>query len=993
MLSAAATMRSRGQRARDPVYGDAPAPEYTVSETAPVKLNPEYQLAHTVCNGCTTHCGVRIKIARNDGKVVRVTGNPYNPLSGNPWLDYRTSLPDSCRWLAASAAGDINRSTVCARGNSVFDKITDPFRVLTPLKRVGKRGENKWQPIPIEQAIAEIVNGGDLFGEGHVDGLAAIRDIQTPIDPANPDYGPRSQQLGCIGVADEGRQNFVVQRFLLAFGSKNMAGHTSICGLSLRAGSAAFLGDFVKYPHLKPDFRACEFLINWGTAPGQAGNPFKLMGKLLAQSRAEKDLRYVTITPILANSDSIATDRSRWLPIKPQGDLALAMGMIRWIIDNKRYNEPYLSIPSAKAMQQAGEGSFTNATHLVVVEPNHPLNGKFLTRPTAPAAAGTPPEPQPYCIDADSGALVPADEASRGKLLVDEQVTFNGESIAVKSSFQLLTEAARQKTLAEYCELSGVSEKDLVWLANEFTSHGRKVGVHCHGGTMHTTGFYTAFAILTLTALVGCMNYKGGMSIGGGRYRDWQGARYDLFTYPGKPQIPGIRLDRARTPYENSSEYRRKAAAGRPYPAEDQWYPFTNAVETEFLNASINGYPYRLKALLLYNSSLVYGTSGSEFLREKLRDPQASIPLIIAVDPFINETSQLADYIIPDSVMYETWGALAPWHGTLTRANMIRYPVVPPRTEKMPDGEPICLDSFLIALGKALRLPGFGDKAIKGTDGQMYPLNRPEDVYLRVFENIALDDQPVPDISDEELAWSGLDAWQERLQRVCGANWRKVAYVMARGGRYEDASHAYAGDLLARRYPRALQLYNDTVGTSRNALTGERYSGAPAYYPPRLTDGTPLTAVADPAQYPLLAFSYKSNVLSSLAAASAQIREIRYTNYVDINAATAATLGLQNGDLVRVRSPYGEVAGTCRLRQGLHPQAVGLEHGFGRFGEGAATVTIGAKTMPLSKTRAAGVWINKLGMFDPSRPGHQPLADFACGSNARQAVPVTVEKA
>jgi polyisoprenoid-binding protein YceI len=32
------------------------------------------------------------------------------------------------------------------------------------MKRAGKRGENKWQSIPFDQAISEIVNGGVLFG-------------------------------------------------------------------------------------------------------------------------------------------------------------------------------------------------------------------------------------------------------------------------------------------------------------------------------------------------------------------------------------------------------------------------------------------------------------------------------------------------------------------------------------------------------------------------------------------------------------------------------------------------------------------------------------------------------------------------------------------------------------------------------------------------------------------------------------------------------------
>ena len=420
MLSVAATFRDQGERAQDPIYGNALKPEYSVSDDGKVILDDKYCLANTMCNGCTTHCGVRVKIDKATGQVMRVTGSPYNPLSSHPWLDYETSIKDSFSWTAA--AGDkTNRSTVCARGNSVFDKINDPYRVLTPLKRVGKRGENKWQPISLEQAVKEIVEGGNLFGEGQVEGLRAIHDTSL-IDPQNPDYGPKTQQLGCIGAVDDGRQNFVVQRFLMSFGSKNMANHTSICGLSMRAGSAAFLGDFERYPHLKPDFDECEFVINWGIAPGQAGNPFKLMGKLLANSRSEKNLRYVTITPILTNSDSLATDRSTWIAIKPQGDLALAMGMIRWIIENKRYKEGYLSIPSQQAMKQAKEGSFTNATHLIVTEKGHPLEGKFLFKSLPPAKEGQASVKDYYCLDSASGELTLASQTGKARLMVDHRV-------------------------------------------------------------------------------------------------------------------------------------------------------------------------------------------------------------------------------------------------------------------------------------------------------------------------------------------------------------------------------------------------------------------------------------------------------------------------------------------------------------------------------------------------------------------------------------------
>ena len=48
------------------------------------------------------------------------------------------------------------------------------------LKRAGKRGENKWKTIPFDQALKEVVEGGNLFGEGPVEGLKDIYVLKDP---------------------------------------------------------------------------------------------------------------------------------------------------------------------------------------------------------------------------------------------------------------------------------------------------------------------------------------------------------------------------------------------------------------------------------------------------------------------------------------------------------------------------------------------------------------------------------------------------------------------------------------------------------------------------------------------------------------------------------------------------------------------------------------------------------------------------------------------
>ena len=89
--------------------------------------------------------------------------------------------------------------------------MESPFRVLPPMKRVGPRGSGKWQPIDFNQLVKEVVDGGDLFGEGHVQGLRALRDLQTPIDPQQPEIGARVNQVGLMSSTNEGREPFVTR--------------------------------------------------------------------------------------------------------------------------------------------------------------------------------------------------------------------------------------------------------------------------------------------------------------------------------------------------------------------------------------------------------------------------------------------------------------------------------------------------------------------------------------------------------------------------------------------------------------------------------------------------------------------------------------------------------------------------------------------------------------------------------------------------------------
>ncbi|MCX5909623.1 MAG: molybdopterin-dependent oxidoreductase [Deltaproteobacteria bacterium] len=72
-------------------------------------------------------CGLLVHI--QDGKIVKVEGDPESPL---------------------------NRGTICAKGIAQVERLTHPDRLLHPLKRAGERGENKWDRISWEEALSII---------------------------------------------------------------------------------------------------------------------------------------------------------------------------------------------------------------------------------------------------------------------------------------------------------------------------------------------------------------------------------------------------------------------------------------------------------------------------------------------------------------------------------------------------------------------------------------------------------------------------------------------------------------------------------------------------------------------------------------------------------------------------------------------------------------------------------------------------------------------
>ncbi|KDD61236.1 molybdopterin oxidoreductase [Bordetella bronchiseptica OSU553] len=1000
---------SAGAPTADALRGNSLTPEFRIDPvTGALSAQPGQTVSPSSCLGCWTQCGVRLRVDTETNRILRVAGNPYHPLATTQPAPMHAPV----REVYARLGGDNGlegRATSCARGSAMLEQLTSPYRVLQPLKRVGPRGAGQWRTISFEQLVEEVCEGGDLFGEGHVDGLRAIYDPVTPLDPDNPEYGPRSNQLLFTDSANEGRTP-LIQRFAAqSFGTVNVSNHGSYCGQSFRVGTGAAFGDLKGMPHGKPDWTRARFGLFIGTAPAQSGNPFQRQGRQLAEARVRDDgagFHYVVVSPVLPASASLAAGSgNEWLAVNPAGDLALVMGMIRWILEHGRYDAAMLSQPGPAAMDAAGEAAWTNATHLVIDAPGHARHGSCLRGADLgwPRAGADPQAEDVYVVQRPDGTLAPHTHAGPAALFVERDLPAAGVApglggVRASSALALLRREARRMTLDDYALHSGVPAARIAGLAERFTSHGKQAVADAHGGTMSGAGFYTAYAIAMLNTLVGNLNVAGGLVLDGGPFAPYgKGPRYDIAGFAGRVAPRGVSLSRNRFPYEKSSEYRRKAEAGQsPYPARSPWYPATGALSSEMLASALAGYPYRAKVWLNHMSNPVYAIAGlKNVIADKLRDP-GLLPLSVSINAFINETNALADYIVPDTITYESWGVSAPWADVQAKASTVRWPAVAPRVARTANGEPVCLESFLIACAKRLDMPGFGADAIAGRDGRRHALDTASDFFLRGMANMAYaGGAPVAEASEDDLALTGVDRHADLLRRTLQDDeWRRVALLMSRGGRFDAAEDVWRDGRVHPPYRKPLHVWSEDLARMRHAMTGEPYSGCPTWYPTRLADGRAMREQYPQADWPFLLSSFKSNLMSSMSIGVSRLRQVHPHNPVSISRADASRLGIGNGDAVRIVTPGGAVTGLALVRDGVQPGAIAIEHGYGHTELGARAHVVDGRPMPHDPALAAGVNLNDLGFGDATRALRDNVwIDWVSGAAVRQGLPARLEKA
>lgn len=1000
-------------------------------------LNPEeeYELIrpenilYTVCLQCNTGCGIKVKLFRKNGNALalKIDGNPYSPFVSLPHIPYKTS------------PFEINTTdmAICPKGQAGIQTAYDPYRITKVLKRAGKRGENKWMTIPFDQAIDEIVNGGRLFS--HVPGeenriVTGLKDIYLLrdskiaremavdvekilkakdkkkaveefkqkhaqnldylIDPEHPDLGPKNNQLVYLwGRKKGGRGDFALRFFNDYFGTVNTHGHTTVCQGSLyftcKAMSEQYqnnkFGGGVKF-YWQGDFENAEYILCVGSNLFDANYGPSNRNPRLLPRLAEGKAKLVVVDP---RFNKAASKANKYLPIKPGTDGAFFSAIIQWIIKNKRYDEKYLSNANKAAAKEVNELTWTNAVLLVKIDKDgNP--GSFLRAHEIGLAQIEKRKDKDgkeydfeYLVCMKDGkplAVDPNDEKNpvKGDLLVDTEI----KGIRVKSALQIIYEASLSKSMKEWSDICGVPVKEIEEVANDLTSHGKKAVVDVHRGVaQHTNGFYNVTSAMTINLLLGNFDWKGGMiaastyNITGGK----EGQPFDLGKLkPGKTTKFGISIIRHDVKYEDTTLF-------SGYPAKRNWWPLASDIYEEIIPSIGDAYPYPIKALFSYMGTPAYALPAGHTNIEILADVN-KVPLYFTCDILIGTTSMYADYIFPDLSYLERWEMHGSHPNMPVKVQPVRQPVISPIPENVKvfgEEMPCSFEALILALAERLGMKGFG----KDGFGPGQDFTRPDDFYIRMVANIATDGTPVPDADDREVKLF-LDARKhlpktvfdpERWEKITGQTWRKVIYVLNRGGRFQDYKDTYKGDYVSNQYKRLINIYQEKTASTKNAFTGKSNPGYATYIPITTTLGKSPKDYGFEEGYPLHLLTQRDITMTkSRTIVDYWLLSVVPENSIIINPIDAKKLNLKDGDKAKIISATNKdgiwdlkngikkpMIGKVKITETIMPGIITFILGYGHWATGASDILIDGQLIRADSRRATGIHANGAMWIDP----------------------------
>jgi anaerobic selenocysteine-containing dehydrogenase len=233
--------------------------------------------------------------------------------------------PDTCSWevavdRASERAVDIwglarhpfTDGKLCGKVDNYLERTYHAERLTTPLRRVGAKGDGRFEPITWDAAIAEIAERTRAAVERH--GAEAVLQYSY---------------AGTMGLLQgEG----MAQRFFHRLGATRLA--RTICASAGKQGLLYTLGASIAPDPL--DFEHARLIWLWGTNTLTSN-----MHLWPVIQRARKHgARVVVIDPIRTRTARAADE---WIPIRPGTDAALALGIMHVLIGEDLLDHGYIA--------------------------------------------------------------------------------------------------------------------------------------------------------------------------------------------------------------------------------------------------------------------------------------------------------------------------------------------------------------------------------------------------------------------------------------------------------------------------------------------------------------------------------------------------------------------------------------------------------------------------------------------------------------------------
>lgn len=230
------------------------------------------RVVHGTCHhDCPDSCGWHVTVS--DGRAVQLRGNPDHPYS----------------------AGEL-----CPKVNRFLDRVYSPDRITTPLRRVGAKGEGRFEPVSWDDALTEIA---DRF--------------RSIIDR----HGPGA----IVPFVSAGNQSALAilfpERFWNRLGAAELTG--ALCGAVAGAGTVSTLGTGRALDPL--ELRHSKLILLWATNTRLTN---RHLWPTIEAARAD-GAQVVVIDPVR----TITADSADWFvqPL-PGTDVALMLAMMHVLV-------------------------------------------------------------------------------------------------------------------------------------------------------------------------------------------------------------------------------------------------------------------------------------------------------------------------------------------------------------------------------------------------------------------------------------------------------------------------------------------------------------------------------------------------------------------------------------------------------------------------------------------------------------------------------------